>query len=80
MVSIGVKSPMKPLTRRFGQEVKTPPFHGGITSSTLVRVTKLSGFGKLLSLSELDFFIFYEELVRLRPGGAVIKTGFLILP
>ena len=25
-----------------GQEVKTPPFHGGNTSSILVRVTKIS--------------------------------------
>ncbi len=26
--------------RRVGQSVKTPPFHGGMTSSTLVRGTK----------------------------------------
>lgn len=27
-------------TRPVGQAVKTPPFHGGITSSILVRVTR----------------------------------------
>jgi hypothetical protein len=26
--------------RRVGQSVKTPPFHGGMTSSTLVRGTE----------------------------------------
>lgn len=32
--------PFPGTTWRIGQEVKTPPFHGGITSSILVRVTK----------------------------------------
>ena len=31
-----------------GQAVKTPPFHGGITSSILVRVTKSSKSDDLL--------------------------------
>lgn len=31
--------PFPGTTWRIGQEVKTPPFHGGITSSILVRVT-----------------------------------------
>ena len=29
------------INRRHGQGVKTPPFHGGITSSNLVGGTKL---------------------------------------
>ena len=45
-----------------GQAVKTPPFHGGITSSILVRVTKSSKSDDLL----LFLFIKYvREAFRL---------------
>ena len=43
-----------------GQEVKTPPFHGGITSSILVRVTKSKNNPNFLQhdrLFGLSFFI-----------------------
>ena len=39
-----------------GQAVKTPPFHGGITSSILVRVTKSSKSDDLL------LFIFLHKI------------------
>lgn len=47
--------------RRVGQSVKTPPFHGGMTSSTLVRGTKNQsenecGERKLLNEFSLCFF------------------------
>ena len=46
---------------RVGQSVKTPPFHGGMTSSTLVRGTKNQsenecGERKLLNEFSLCFF------------------------
>ena len=35
-------------TRPVGQVVKTPPFHGGNTSSSLVRVTTIGGLAQLV--------------------------------
>ena len=38
-------------TCRVGQEVKTPPFHGGITGSSPVRGTNIYSYGMSLFIS-----------------------------
>ena len=55
-----------------GQAVKTPPFHGGNTSSILVRVTKT----KSVLAREWIFVLYYSFfIIQYSP---FIKNGFLI--
>ena len=39
---------------RVGQSVKTPPFHGGMTSSTLVRGTKKRSIERFFLLNFMN--------------------------
>jgi hypothetical protein len=51
-----------------GQAVKTPPFHGGNTSSILVRVTIIGG------LAQLGEHLPYKQ----RVGGSIPSTSTII--
>ena len=54
-----VRIQLKPPSRPGGQEVKTPPFHGGNTGSIPVRVTK--DFRSCLLLS-ISCFLFLQNI------------------
>ena len=51
-----------PLARPVGQEVKTPPFHGGIMGSIPVRVTNSSS-RKQRNIAVSEFFFYTENRV-----------------
>ena len=53
-----------------GQAVKTPPFHGGNTSSILVRVTKKTA----TSYDVAVFLLLFSTRIELRGGCGVKKT------
>ena len=56
--------------RPVGQAVKTPPFHGGNTSSILVRVTKKTA----TSYDVAVFLLLFSTRIELRGGCGVKKT------
>ena len=67
-------SPIGFRVRPGGQAVKTPPFHGGNTSSILVRVTKIpnaEAFGIFLFLTML----FPDYILSRRYGGIGRRAG-----
>ena len=49
--------------RPVGQSAKTSPFHGGETSSTLVRVTRATRVVHLRAVHEDSSFCFYHSLL-----------------